>query len=70
VTTFSHLDLAVSALEEATIHFADAVRTGEFMSYHVKHLERLDLLKRGTANLRKQLLEAAVETGQEELVFG
>jgi hypothetical protein len=67
MTTFSHLDQAVEALEEATLHFADAVRAGEFMHYHVWYLERLDLLKRATSNLRSKMREAGVEDQQERL---
>jgi hypothetical protein len=67
LTTSSHLSQAIESLEEATIHFSDAVRAGEFMHYHVKILERLDLLKRGAANVRTQLKEVNVDTGQEEL---
>lgn len=69
MTTFSHLDRAVESLEEATLHFADAVRMGEFSDYHVWYLERLDLLKRATANLTGKMRQAGTETGQQELRF-
>jgi hypothetical protein len=69
MTTFSHLDQAVEALEEATLHFADAVKSGEFAHYHVWYLDRLDLLKRATANLRSKMQEAGAEDQQEELRF-
>lgn len=69
-TTFSHLDQAVEALEEATLHFADAVRSGEFTHYHGWYLDRLDLLRRATANLRKKLKDSGAEIEQEELTFG
>jgi hypothetical protein len=70
MTTSSHLELAIQSLEEATIHFSDAVRAGEFMNYHAYYLDRLDLLKRATANLTTKMREEATESAQEELVFG
>lgn len=70
MTTSSHLELAIKSLEEATIHFSDAVRAGEFMNYHAYYLDRLDLLKRAAANLRTKMQTETIETGQEELTFG
>lgn len=71
MTTFQHLDRASECLDEAIIHYLDAARNAEFCGWKQRHVERIDLLKRATARVRKDM-KADVKTGelQEELVFG
>jgi hypothetical protein len=70
MTTFQHLDRATECLEEAVIHYLDAARQAEFSGWKQKHIERIDLIKRATARVRKDMQADAVETAQEELMFG
>lgn len=69
MTTLYHLARALESLDEATLHFADAVRVGEFVSHHVWYLDRLDLLKRATANLREKMADKNNASGQELFPF-
>ena len=69
LTTQAHLELALEHLDVALIEFVDAKRTAEFYGWPTWYLERIDVLKRATANLRKKMAEGAVSTGQEELEF-
>ena len=67
MTTTQHLDSAVEHLESAVIEYLDAARSAEFFGWKQKHIERMDLIKRATARLRKDMLADAFETGQQEL---
>lgn len=69
LSTQSHLDLALRYLEDAAVEFVGAKQSGEFFKAPTYYLERMDLLKRATVNLKEKMLKDAVDTGQEELRF-
>jgi len=70
LTTANHLDQAVEYLELAIISYLDAARCGEFFGYKHSHIERIDLVKRATSRIRKDMIsDSTKEQLQEELIF-
>lgn len=69
MTTFQHLDRAIDELELAAIQYADARRMAEFNAWPQRYIDRIELLRRATANLRMQMIQEMAESAQEELEF-
>lgn len=67
MTTFQHLDRAVDDLELAALHYLGARRIAEFNAWPQWYLERIDVLRRATVNLRLKMLTEMANTGQKEL---
>lgn len=69
LTTSTHLDLALEYADILLIELIEAKRSGEFFGYPTWHLQRIDLIKRAAAQLRRRIAEDAADNGQEELSF-
>jgi hypothetical protein len=67
MTTFQHIDLAIDDLEHAAIQYANARRMSEFNNWPERYHQRLELLRRASANLRAEMLREMASLGQQEL---
>jgi len=59
MTSFSHLDQAILELDAAK-------RTAETFSWPKSFVDRIDLLRRATSKLRKQMTERVIGVAKEE----
>lgn len=66
MTTYSHFDQAVEYLELAIIEYFSAKSRAEQVGWKQKHIERIDLIKRATARVRRDMIEEMAKESQQE----
>lgn len=69
VSTFESVDAAIDDLERAALHYANARSMDDFPSWPAPIRDRIDLLRRASANLRAEMIREMSNSTQEELKF-